>query len=76
MGEQIAGVEPRRAGGGEHGYEDAEAEGAAEPVGDVDQPGGRTGVLAGDAGDARRGERAQGRRPARRRSGSLAAQCR
>ena len=56
MREQVVAVERFGAGGGEDGDEDAEPEGAAELVGDVDEPGGRAGVFGRDAGDAGGGE--------------------
>ncbi len=43
------GVRVGPAGGGEHRHQDAEAQRAAQLVGDVDEAGGGTGVALGDA---------------------------
>jgi hypothetical protein len=59
VGEEVPGAERARVGGGEHRDEDAESEGTAEPVGDVDEPGSSTGVPAADAsnpGEVKRAE--------------------
>jgi hypothetical protein len=60
VGEQVLCVQCARAGRGENGDQDAEAEGAAELMGDVDQPGRRANVLGVDAGYACGGGRAEG----------------
>src|SRR6266853_4308522 len=54
--EQFAGIKHAGSGGREHHDKDSEPKEAAELVGGVDQPGSRTGVLGGDASNARDGE--------------------